>query len=211
MTRRIVYGISLWVYLGAVACSIASIALPSWVSYTSPTDNDPIHVSYGLHKRCSSITNACVPFPQDQDCYGDNRSFCSMWRSTGFLMNFSIIFEVAVLVAYLVILVGGRGAREAGWKILSPLLMVVAAAQLIAMTLVVSTSPTAPISMLHSRGSILMRSCRPTSTTTITAFSLAGHSTDRSFSVPSAGSSCCSTALVSLLQRTFLYPKMTTR
>jgi hypothetical protein len=137
MTRRIVYGISLWVYLGAFACSIAAVALPNWISYTSPTDNDPIHVSYGLHKRCSSITGQCTPFPQDTDCYGDDRSFCSMWRSTGFLMNFSIIFEVAVLVAYLVILVGGRGTREVGWKILSPLLLVVAAAQLGAMTLVV--------------------------------------------------------------------------
>ncbi|KAM0693078.1 hypothetical protein Q7P36_007635 [Cladosporium allicinum] len=136
MTRRIVYGISLWVYLGAFACSIAAVALPNWISYTSPTDNDPIHVSYGLHKRCSSITGQCTPFPQDQDCYGDDRSFCSMWRSTGFLMNFSIIFEVAVLVAYLVILVGGRGTREVGWKILAPLLLVVSGAQLVAMTLV---------------------------------------------------------------------------
>lgn len=137
MTRRIVYGISLWVYLGAVACTIAAIALPNWISYTSPTDNDPIRVSYGLHKRCSSITGQCTPFPQDQDCHGDDRSFCSMWRSTGFLMNFGVIFEVAILVAYVVILVGGRGTREIGWKILSPMIMVVAAAQLVAMTLVV--------------------------------------------------------------------------
>jgi len=137
MTRRVVYGISLWVYLGAVACTIAAIALPNWISYTSPTDNDPINVSYGLHKRCSSITGQCTPFPQDQDCYGDNRSFCSMWRSTGFLMNFSIIIELAALVAYIVILMGGRGTREVGWKILSPLLVVVAASQLVAMTLVV--------------------------------------------------------------------------
>jgi hypothetical protein len=137
MTRRVVYGISLWVYLGAVACTIAAIALPNWISYTSPTDNDPINVSYGLHKRCSSITGQCTPFPQDQDCYGDNRSFCSMWRSTGFLMNFTIILELAALVAYIVILMGGRGTREVGWKILSPLLVVVAASQLVAMTLVV--------------------------------------------------------------------------
>lgn len=137
MTRRVVYGIYLWVFLGAVACTIASIALPNWVSYTSPTDNDPIRVSYGLHKRCSSITGVCAPFPQDSDCHGDDRSFCSMWRSTGFLMNFSVIFEVAVLVAYGVILLGGRGTREVGWKILSPMIMFVAAAQLVAMTLVV--------------------------------------------------------------------------
>jgi hypothetical protein len=55
-------------------------------------------------------------------------------------MNFSVIFELAVLVAYVVILVGGRGTREVGWKILSPLLGVVAVCQLIAMTLVVRTS-----------------------------------------------------------------------
>lgn len=54
-------------------------------------------------------------------------------------MNFSVIFELAVLVAYVVILVGGRGTREVGWKILSPLLLVVAICQLIAMTLVVRT------------------------------------------------------------------------
>lgn len=53
-------------------------------------------------------------------------------------MNFGVIFELAVLVAYITILVGGRGTREVGWKILSPLLFVVAAAQLVAMTLVVS-------------------------------------------------------------------------
>jgi hypothetical protein len=144
MTRRVVYGISLWVYLGAVACTIAAIALPNWISYTSPTDNDPIHVSYGLHKRCSSITGGCIPFPQDSDCYGDNRSFCSMWRSTAFLMNFSIVFEVAVLVAYLVILVGGRGARESGWKILSPLLFTATAVQLVAMSLVVRCNLSQP-------------------------------------------------------------------
>lgn len=55
-------------------------------------------------------------------------------------MNFGVIFELAVLVAYITILVGGRGTREVGWKILSPLLFVVAAAQLVAMTLVVSSA-----------------------------------------------------------------------
>lgn len=140
MTRRIVYGISLWVYLGAVACTIASIALPNWISYTAPTDNDPIRVTYGLHKRCSSITGNCTPFPADSDCHGDDRYFCSMWRSTGFFMNFSIVLELAVLIAYLVILAGGRQAREVGWKVLGSLLAFVAASQLIAMSLVVSSN-----------------------------------------------------------------------
>lgn len=211
MTRRIVYGISLWVYLGAVACTIASIALPNWISYTSPTDNDPIQVSYGLHKRCSSITGTCTPFPQDQDCYGDNRSFCSMWRSTGFLMNFGVIFELAVLVAYITILVGGRGTREVGWKILSPLLFVVAAAQLVAMTLVVS-SAFVKLTEMSCRGeTMLIQTCRHTSTTTTTASSSAGHWTNPGSFARSAGLFCSSTPWASLLQHSSFHPRMTTR
>lgn len=138
MTRRIVYGISLWVFVASAALTIAAIALPNWISYTSPTDNDPIRVTYGLHKRCSSITGKCTPFPQDEDCHGEDRYFCSVWRSTGFFMNFTIVCELAVLVAYITVLVGGRGAREAGWKMVSGLLSAVAASQIIAMALVVS-------------------------------------------------------------------------
>lgn len=135
MTRRIVYGVSLWVFLGAAACTIAAIALPNWVSYTAPTDDDPIRLSYGLHKRCSSITGECTKFPDD--CRGDNMNFCSLWRSTGFFMNFSVVLELACLVAYITILVGGRMTRESGWKILAGLLSIVAVGQCIAMSLVV--------------------------------------------------------------------------
>ena len=141
MTRRIVYGISLWVFLGAAACTIASIALPNWISYTSPTDHDAIIISYGLHKRCSSITGECQPFPQYEDCHGEERGFCSMWRSTGFLLNFSLMAELACIVAYVTVLVGGRGVRENGWKIVAGLLGVVALAQMVAMALVVSARP----------------------------------------------------------------------
>ncbi|KAM3425225.1 hypothetical protein BST61_g7179 [Cercospora zeina] len=137
MTRRIVYGVSLWVFLGAVACTIASIALPNWVSYSSPVEgHDPIKISYGLHKRCSSVTGECTKFPQYDDCHGDDRSFCSIWRTVGFAMNFSVVLLLACAVAYVTILVGGRGTREVGWKILCPLLAVVAVAQLVAMSLV---------------------------------------------------------------------------
>jgi len=211
MTRRIVYGISLWVYLGAVACTIAAVALPNWISYTSPTDNDPIHVSYGLHKRCSSITGQCTPFPQDQDCYGDDRSFCSMWRSTGFLMNFSIIFEVAVLVAYLVILVGGRGTREVGWKILSPLLLVVAGAQLVAMTLVVGFDRRRGRGCGEVAHVANMWILRLTSTITTTASSSGGLWTSRGFSALSAGLLCCLTLLESFLRLSCSRLKMITR
>lgn len=138
MTRRIVYGISLWVFLGAAACTIASIALPNWISYSSPTDgSDPIRVTYGLHKRCSSITGKCTPFPEYEDCHGDDRWFCSIWRSTGFFMNFSIVLQLACVIAYLTVLVGGRSSREAGWKMVAGLLSIVALGEIISMAMVV--------------------------------------------------------------------------
>lgn len=143
MTRRIVYGISLWVFLGSAACTLASVILPYWATYTSPTDHEPIRVSYGLHKRCSSITGKCTPFPQDDDCVGDQRAFCSIWRSTGFLVNFSLMAELACIVAYITILFGGRAVRESGWKILAGLLGLVSLGQVIAMALVVCSDNTA--------------------------------------------------------------------
>ena len=44
--------------------------------------------------------------------------------------------ELACVVAYIVVLFGGRGIRESGWKIVAPLLCVVAAAQAVGMSLV---------------------------------------------------------------------------
>lgn len=52
-------------------------------------------------------------------------------------MNFCLMLEGAVLVAYVVILVGGRGMREIGWKVLGGLLGTVALGQGVAMALVV--------------------------------------------------------------------------
>ena len=56
------------------------------------------------------------------------------------MVNFGLILELACAVAYLVILIGGRAIRESGWKILAGLLLLVAAAELIAMALVVRIS-----------------------------------------------------------------------
>ena len=52
-------------------------------------------------------------------------------------MNFAVMVELACVVAYVVILAGGRGVRESGWKILAGLLSLVAVAQAIGMALVV--------------------------------------------------------------------------
>ncbi|TKX20711.1 hypothetical protein C1H76_7097 [Elsinoe australis] len=136
MPRRIVYGIGFWVFLAGVALTIASMSLPNWISYTSPSSSDPVHISYGLHKRCSSLTHSCEPFPQDQDCRGNERSFCSLWRSVGFLMNFTVVLELAIFVGFMVVILGGRGKREGGWKMVAGLSAVITVCQVVAMAIV---------------------------------------------------------------------------
>ena len=97
---------------------------------------EQIHYTYGLHKRCSSLTNSCEPFPRGVDCQAD-RYFCSMWRSVGFLMSFGIVLEGMTIIAYAVILAGGKQKREKGWKILAALHGVCAALLIPAMSIIV--------------------------------------------------------------------------
>jgi hypothetical protein len=61
-----------------------------------------------------------------------------MWRSVGFLMSFAVVIEGIAIVAYLVILSGGKQLRESGWSILSLIIVLSAAAQAASMALVVS-------------------------------------------------------------------------
>ncbi|ODM16457.1 hypothetical protein SI65_07964 [Aspergillus cristatus] len=85
--------------------------------------------SYGLHRRCSSLTDTCESFPQGEDCHGEDRYFCSMWRSVGFLMSFAVVLEGISVVSYLIILSGGKRLRESGWKVLSLLIVLGAVVQ----------------------------------------------------------------------------------
>lgn len=62
-----------------------------------------------------------------------------MWRSVGFLMSFAVVMEGMTLIAFLVVIVGGKQKRESGWKILSGLLVLAALIQCIAMALVVGS------------------------------------------------------------------------
>lgn len=55
-------------------------------------------------------------------------------------MSFAIVMEGMTLIAYIVILVGGKQQRESGWKILSGLHFIVGALQLAAMAIIVSQS-----------------------------------------------------------------------
>ncbi|KAK2809076.1 hypothetical protein FQN50_004129 [Emmonsiellopsis sp. PD_5] len=136
VTKTIVYVTTFFVFLAAFALTLASIALPRWVSSHRGTSSG---ISYGLHRRCFTQSNSqsCERFPQYDDCQGDqNRYFCSMWRTTGFLMSFAVVLEGMTLITYLVILLGGKQARENGWRVLALLLVVVGVVQSAGMGLV---------------------------------------------------------------------------
>lgn len=120
--------------------TFSAIFLPNWISLNTTHKDTTIHYTYGLHRRCSSLgSEPCVHFPQYEDCHHEDRYFCSMWRSVGFLMSFSAVLELVTIVAFAVVIIGGRQKREAGWKILAFLLFVVGIAQAASMAIVVCT------------------------------------------------------------------------
>ncbi|KAL2822167.1 hypothetical protein BDW59DRAFT_149728 [Aspergillus cavernicola] len=133
LTKTIVYTASLIVFLAAFGLSIASIVVPNWISYH---ENPNYHYSYGLHRRCSSVTGTCESFPTREDCLAEDRYFCSMWRSVAFMMSFAVVLEGMSVVAYLIILSGGKNLRESGWKVLSLLILLSAAVQVACMSIV---------------------------------------------------------------------------
>lgn len=61
-----------------------------------------------------------------------------MWRSVGFLMNFTVVLELAIFVGFMVVILGGRGKREGGWKMVAGLSAVITVCQVVAMAIVVS-------------------------------------------------------------------------
>ncbi|KAE9985687.1 hypothetical protein Vi05172_g9740 [Venturia inaequalis] len=134
MTRRIVYGMGLWATAAVTAMTIASIIMPNWIRWNNGTENSP-RFTYGLHKRCSSVTGQCEPFPDYADCHRD-QSFCGMWRSVAFLMSFAVLLELATLVAYIIIILGGQQLRQYGWKVVVSLLAAVVLVQCSGMAII---------------------------------------------------------------------------
>lgn len=53
------------------------------------------------------------------------------------MMSFAAVLELVTIVAYTVILVGGKQKREGGWKLLTFLLVVVGLLQCASMSIVV--------------------------------------------------------------------------
>ena len=97
-----------------------------------------MHYAYGLHERCSSLTGKCEYWPAEEHCVGDDdRYVCSLWRSVGFLMSFAVVIEGVTLIAFVVMLLGGKQKRVAGWKVLSTLLFLVAVIEISGMSIIV--------------------------------------------------------------------------
>ena len=124
--------------------TLTSIISPNWISYTVPAPSGgTVTDTIGLHRRCTSSTGKwkCSTFPDEARCEGDGRSLCSMWRTTGFLMSFATVAELATILGFLLVMAGGKVKRQGeGWKILCGLLGAVAAAESVGMAVVVSTA-----------------------------------------------------------------------
>jgi hypothetical protein len=92
----------------------------------------------GLHESCSTEADpSCHPFPSDDDCR-DDKQFCSLWRSSGFLLSFATIVELATLVTFVVVIAGGKYKREGGWKLIGGFLLADAVVEFASMGIVVS-------------------------------------------------------------------------
>ena len=55
----------------------------------------------------------------------------------GFMMSFAAALELATLVAYVVVILGGKQMRETGWRILAFMLTLVGVVQCASMAIVV--------------------------------------------------------------------------
>lgn len=152
LTRSIVFSGALIAFLASTGLTLASIIVPNWISFENHTHHHThIHYTYGLHRRCSStnihlttspsspFTNyehlTCVPFPRSAECHGDERYFCSMWKSMAFLMSLGVVFEGMAIAAFLILLVGGKQRREQGWGVLSIMVAIAAVVQAAGMSL----------------------------------------------------------------------------
>jgi len=134
MPRRVVYGLGVWCTTAATVLTIISIALPRWIRWESEPEGER-KFSYGLHRKCSTVTGTCDPFPSKLDCDAD-ATFCALWRSVGFLMSFAVIIEFASWIAFAVVILGGVQQRSYGWKMVCPLLGLASLAQLLGMSII---------------------------------------------------------------------------
>lgn len=97
------------------------------------------------------MTGQCEPFPDYADCHRD-QSFCGMWRSVAFLMSFAVLLELATLVAYIIIILGGQQIRHYGWKVVVSLLAAIVLVQCSGMAIIVCWDIGLPLYTLTEPG-----------------------------------------------------------
>jgi len=177
--------------------TITSVVLPNWVSYHvrhKPGNGGKeiiLDDRFGLHQRCTN-TLGCFTFPEEHRCEGSERSLCTMWRTTGFLMSLAVVVDLASLVGFWVIMAGGKVKRERGWKILGVMMIGAGVIQFFAMAVVVSITPPpfvlmVDLSQVKPQLTTVRRATSSTTTTSSTC--LATISTRHGICAPSAPSS----------------------
>ncbi|PNP57995.1 hypothetical protein THARTR1_02153 [Trichoderma harzianum] len=127
MTRVYVYTAGLVAFVAVTAMIIASVSEPNWVSYSvTTTKGETLEKHIGLHKSCSSLDDPhCRDFPSTELCQYGERYFCSMWRTVGFMASFVIVLCLASLIAFALVMGGGKYRRESGWPFVAALLTLV--------------------------------------------------------------------------------------
>lgn len=110
-------------------------------------------------------------------------------------MTFAVVLMSLGIVAYIIILSGGKKLRETGWGVLSTIIILSVAVQVASMALIVGSSR-----LLVYHRHVLM-GFRRTSSITMSASSSAGNSTSRLFSALSAGAFRYSVLLLSSSRR----------
>ncbi|KAL2129600.1 hypothetical protein VTI74DRAFT_7534 [Chaetomium olivicolor] len=144
MTHAVVYFAALVALLVATTLTLSALLSPTWVSLSViPPSGGTVTDTIGLFRRChtsspsspSSATGKCAPFPDAARCRDDG-SFCSMWRTAGFLMSFAFVVELATVVGFFIIMAGGKVKRQGGWKVLGGLLSAVGVVEVGAMAVV---------------------------------------------------------------------------
>ncbi|KAL6908301.1 hypothetical protein GGI43DRAFT_392416 [Trichoderma evansii] len=138
MTRVYVYTAGLVAFVAATAMIVASVTEPHWVSYSvTTTSGETLEKHIGLHKSCSSLDDPhCRDFPSKELCQYGERYFCSMWRTVGFMASFEIILCLASLVAFALVMGGGKYRRETGWPFVAALLTLVSVVEFIIISIV---------------------------------------------------------------------------
>ncbi|KAK9491266.1 hypothetical protein V1508DRAFT_422324 [Lipomyces doorenjongii] len=142
----IFYLLSFLIIAISITLTVASIATPHWLNakfYPEDENGEPFRITYGLHEKCSSVTQSCSRFPE-LECINGDRQFCNIWRTTSFMMWLSLVILGPTVISYITLICSSRQKRESGWHMISLLLFFVVCVQIIAMAAVVHLLRTDP-------------------------------------------------------------------